>query len=222
MHTTFKTFLFATAAFPVLLSAGAALAQSSDSSSIETVTVTAERRAQPLFEVPATITAISGDELKNEGITDMKSIIAMVPNAVLPDDPENFESYINIRGIAQSDINAEPNFGLYRNGIFNGGERGNFGSQIDIDRVEVLSGPQSGLYGRDAVGGVVNVVYATPTMDDLNGYAIGSYGRYERSELQGAVNIPLTDNFAVRATAWWINQNEGQLYDPHAERLHRR
>ena len=182
---------------------------------METVVVTAERRAEPLFDVPATITAISGEKLQNLGITDMKSIVEMVPNAVLPDDPENFETYINIRGVHQADINAEPNFGLYRNGIFAGGERANLGAQIDIDNVDILSGPQSGLYGRDAVGGVVNVNYKTAsTSDPLGGYAIASYGNWQRSELQGAVNIPLTDNFAVRATGWWINQNQGQIYNP--------
>ena len=185
--------------------------------------MTAERRAEPLFNVPATITAISGDQLQNLGITSMKSIVEMVPNAVLPDDPENFETYINIRGVHQADINAEPNFGLYRNGIFAGGERANLGAQIDVDNVDVLSGPQSGLYGRDAVGGVVNVNYKTAsTSDPLGGYAIASYGNWERSELQGAVNIPLTDNFAVRATGWWINENQGQILQSDAERLYRR
>jgi iron complex outermembrane receptor protein len=207
-----KAILVATAAVPAILWQTFALAD--DTGGLETVVVTAERRAEPIYDVPATITAISGEQLQNLGFTDMKSIIQMVPNTVLADDPENFETYINIRGIRQADINAEPNFGLYRNGFFAGGERANLGAYIDIDRVEVLSGPQSGLYGRDAVGGVVNVIYKTAsTSDGFGGYAIADYGRYDRSELQGAVNIPITDNFAVRATGWWINQNEGQLYN---------
>ena len=205
-----RTFLFTSASVLMVASAGAALA---DDAGVETVTVTAERRSEPLFDVPATITAISGQDLKDMGYTDMKSVVQMVPNAVLPDDPENFETYINIRGVHQADINAEPNFGLYRNGMFAGGERANLGAQIDIDRIEVLSGPQSGLYGRDAVGGVVNVIYKTAQLGDMNGYALASYGRWQRSQLEGAVNLPVTDNFAVRLTGWWINQNEGQLYN---------
>jgi iron complex outermembrane receptor protein len=202
--------LTAGAAIPALMCVTAAYADNG----IEEVTVTAERRSETLFQVPATVTAISGVDLQNLGITDMKSIIAMVPNAVLPDDSENFETYINIRGVRQADINAEPNFGLYRNGIFAGGERGNLGSQVDLDRVEVLSGPQSGLYGRDAVGGVVDVVYAMPTLEDDHGFVMGSYGRYENSQLEGAINIPIANNFALRATGWWFNQNQGQLYNP--------
>ncbi|MEI9994332.1 MAG: TonB-dependent receptor [Rhizomicrobium sp.] len=203
-----RAFLLASVAAPVFWPV---IASADDN--IETVTVTAERREQKLIDVPATVTAISGDQIKNLGYTDLKSVIAMVPNAVLPDDSENFETFINIRGVHQADINAEPNFGLYRNGIFNGGQRGNLGAQIDVARVEVLSGPQSGLYGRDAVGGVVNVIYATPSTDGFGGYVTGDYGRYQRSEIQGAVNVPITDNFAVRATGWWINQDEGQLYN---------
>jgi iron complex outermembrane receptor protein len=206
----FKLLLMVGAAIPALMCVTAAYADGD----VEEVTVTAERRTETLFQVPATVTAISGQDLQNLGITDMKSIIAMVPNAVLPDDSENFETYINIRGVHQADINAEPNFGLYRNGIFNGGQRGNLGSQVDLSRVEVVSGPQSGLYGRDAVGGVVNVVYAMPILGDNSGYAMASYGRYENMQLEGAINIPLTDTFALRATGWWHNQNEGQLYDP--------
>lgn len=178
------------------------------------VVVTAERREQRLLEVPATVTAIGASAIQAQGLTTMKSIVEQVPNAVLPDDPENFETYINIRGIHQADINAEPNFGLYRNGIFVGGERANLGAQVDIDRVEVLSGPQSGLYGRDAVGGVVDVIYQMPTFDRLKGYVIGSYGNWERGEIQGAVNVPIAPNFAIRAAGWYFDQEQGQLYDP--------
>ncbi len=205
--------LMATAGCGAIAWAAPAVAEDAPQATVTEVVVTAERRSEPLFQVPATITAISGETLRDQGMFDMKSILELVPNAVLPDDPENFETYINIRGIHQADINAEPNFGLYRNGIFAGGERANLGAQVDVERVEVLSGPQSGLYGRDAVGGVVNVIYATPTMDAMHGYLIGSYGNWERGEIQGALNVPVTSNFAVRAAAWYFDQQQGQLYD---------
>ncbi|MDE2463837.1 MAG: TonB-dependent receptor [Alphaproteobacteria bacterium] len=209
MTRTRKLGLLITAALPLF-----AFARAQAATPIEEVVVTAERRPDTLFSVPASVSAVTGDQLKNLGITNMKSVVQMIPNVVLPNDPENFETYINIRGIRQVDINAEPNFGFFRNGIYDGGERTNLGNLVDVSRIEVLRGPQSGLYGRDAVGGVVNVVYATPTLDHFGGYGIASYGRYDRSELQGAINIPLTDRFAVRATGWWFNQNEGQLYNP--------
>lgn len=178
----------------------------------ETILVTARRRDETMFETPTTLTAVSGLTLFKAGISDIQAIVALTPNAVIQRDPQNFNTYINIRGTRQADINAEPNFGLYRNGIFYGGQRSNLGSLVDIARVELLRGPQAGLYGRDAVGGAVNIVYATPT-DDLGGYASARYGRYQRMELQGAFNLPLTSDFAVRATGWLFDQKKGEFYN---------
>jgi iron complex outermembrane receptor protein len=173
---------------------------------IEVITVTAERREESIFDAPVTVTALSGVDLRNRGITDIKTIVSQIPNAVLPDDPQHFTTYINIRGIRQADAQAEPNFGFYRNGLYFGGQRTNIGAQVDVERIEVLRGPQAGLYGRDAVGGAINIIYATPSTDSLNGYASVKYGNYNRIELQAAANVPLADNFAVRGAGWYFNQ----------------
>lgn len=176
------------------------------------IVVTARRRDESLFETPSTVTAVSGQTLRDSGVSDIQSIIAMTPNAVIQGDPSNFNTYINIRGIRQSDVQAEPNFGLYRNGVYNGGHRSNLGPMIDIERVEVLRGPQGGLYGRSAVGGAVNVVYAMPK-DELGGYASFRYGRYQRAEVEGAINLPVSNDFAVRAAGWLFDQNKGEFYN---------
>jgi iron complex outermembrane receptor protein len=181
-------------------------------SGVESIVVTARRKPEVLFNVPAPVTVVSRKTLEEFDVTDVKSIINLVPNAVVPKDPDNYALYITIRGIQQVDVNAPPNFGVYRNGIYAGGYRPDPGPLIDLDRVELVAGPQAGLYGRDAVGGTLNFVYATPA-STYGGYLTGSYGRYDHSELQGAINIPLTDNFAVRATGWYENQNEGELYN---------
>jgi iron complex outermembrane receptor protein len=193
--------------------ADAAPSAESDDSTDETVTVTARRRSETLFETPATVSAISGDTLRDLGITDITAAIQLIPNAVVPQNPQGFNTYINIRGIRQADPQAEPNFGLYRNGIYAGGQRSNLGAQVDIARLEVLRGPQGGLYGRDAVGGAVNIVYATPNFDGVSGYGSASYGRYDRTELEGAVNAPISDRFALRLAGWYFNQNKGEFYN---------
>jgi iron complex outermembrane receptor protein len=178
----------------------------------ETVVVTARRRSETLFETPATVTAVSGKTLRKLGITDISTAIQLIPNAVVPQDPQGFQTYVNIRGIRQADPQAEPNFGFYRNGIYAGGQRTNMGAQVDIARFEVLRGPQGGLYGRDAVGGAINMVFATPT-DEFGGYASARYGRYNRTELEGAVNVPASENFALRLAGWYINQDKGEFYN---------
>jgi iron complex outermembrane receptor protein len=190
----------------------AAAASSESGTTVESLVVTARRRSETLFDVPAPVTAVNGDTIRNFNLTDMKSLMERVPNAVLPKSPDNYVTYIYIRGIQQTDVNAQPNFGVYRNGIYSGGERPSFGSLIDVDRLEVLAGPQAGLYGRDAVGGAINVVYATPK-DTLGGYLTTEYGRYDHAEIQGAVNVPVAPNFAVRLAGWFQNQDKGEIYN---------
>jgi iron complex outermembrane receptor protein len=184
----------------------------SDATSVEGVVVTANKRSETLFNVAAPVTVIGGETISQFDITDMKTLIGLVPNAELPKTPDNYELYINIRGIQETDNYATPNFGIYRNGIYAGGERPNAGSLIDIDRVEIEAGPQGGLYGRDAVGGAVNVIYATP-QSTPGGYLTAAYGNWATYELQGAANLPLNDKWAFRATGWLLEQRDGELYN---------
>lgn len=180
----------------------------------EEVVVTARRRSETLFQAPATVTAISGETLRNAGITTAKDIIALVPNAVIQDDSESYNTFINIRGMRIVDVQAEPNFGLFRNGLYAGGHRSNLGAQVDIQRIEVLRGPQGGLYGRNAVGGAVNIIYATPQPgDEFGGYVKASYGSYDRFEFEGAVTAPINDQVAIRLTGWHFNQNGSEIYN---------
>jgi len=182
----------------------------SNASELETIVVTARRREESLFNVPVSVTPVSGETLSAAGLTSIGDIVALVPNAHLTTNPRGFDTYISIRGMTQSDSNAEPNFGAYRNGIFNGGHRVNLGPQLDVERVEVLKGPQGGLYGRDAVGGAINVVYAMPKPgDELNGYATLDVGNVSRARVEGAVTLPIGDRVAVRATGWYMDQGEG-------------
>jgi iron complex outermembrane receptor protein len=213
-----KLLLLASAAAGVLACARPAFAEgataeaTAPSTSVESVVVTARRRPETLFNVAAPVTVVSGDTIKAFDIKDMKSLIDLVPNASVPKSPDNYQLYINIRGIQQTDVQAQPNFGVYRNGFYAGGERPSAGPLIDIDRVEVEAGPQAGLYGRDAVGGAINVIYQLPR-DKFGGYLTASYGNFDRAEVQGAINIPVNDTFALRATGWYENQNKGELYN---------
>jgi iron complex outermembrane receptor protein len=202
------------ASAPAAVASGAesAAAADSDTTSVESVVVTANKRSETLFNVAAPVTVIGGETISQFDYTDMKSLVALAPNVELPKSPDNYELYINIRGIQETDNYATPNFGIYRNGIYAGGERPNAGSLIDIDRIEIEAGPQGGLYGRDAVGGAVNVVYATP-QSQPGGYLTAAYGNWGTYELQGAANLPLNDKWAFRATGWLLEQRDGELYN---------
>ena len=210
----------ATAACLLMLSVPATAQQSSPSGvsgpslTVQTIEVTARRRLETQFDVPASLTAIAGDKLQATGITSIQDIVALVPNATIAQSPDGTDTYISIRGMRQADVGAPANFGAYRNGIFAGGRRVNLGSQIDVARVEVVRGPQGGLYGREAVGGAVNVIYAMPKPGvPLGGYAAVAVENDSRIRLEGAVNAPIGADAAVRATAWTIDQRKGEYYN---------
>jgi len=178
----------------------------------DTIIVTAARREAELQDVPITVTAVSGDVLLENGVVRLQDIMALTPNAVIQDNPESFNTFVNIRGMRIIDVQAEPNVGLYRNGLYMGGHRANLGSQVDVERVEILRGPQGGLYGRSSVGGTVDIIYATPSRE-FGGYAKLGYSSYNRTEVQGAVNLPVAANAALRLTGWSINQTESELFN---------
>lgn len=184
-----------------------------DASAPQRVEVTARRRIESQIDVPASVTAISGEGLKAFGATSVADIVALVPNANVTENPRGFDTYISIRGMRQADVGAEPNFGMYRNGVFAGGHRVNLGSQIDVQRVEIVRGPQGGLYGRDAVGGAINVIYTMPQPGAKgSGYAtlgIENVG----TRLEGAASMPLGESAAVRGTVWSLNQRKGDYYN---------
>ena len=197
----------ATAACLLMLSVPATAQQSSPSGvsgpslTVQTIEVTARRRLETQFDVPASLTAIAGDKLQATGITSIQDIVALVPNATIAQSPDGTDTYISIRGMRQADVGAPANFGAYRNGIFAGGRRVNLGSQIDVARVEVVRGPQGGLYGREAVGGAVNVIYAMPKPGvPLGGYAAVAVENDSRIRLEGAVNAPIGADAAVRSS----------------------
>ncbi|MBW2370686.1 MAG: TonB-dependent receptor, partial [Deltaproteobacteria bacterium] len=181
---------------------------------LEEVTVTASRRTQEIQDVANSITALEMDTIKETRIRSLQDIMELVPNAVLEPSAVGDNQVISIRGVRQAPARiSEPAFGLYRNGAYFGGARTNIGTLIDLERVEILRGPQGGLYGRNAVAGTVNLIYATPT-DRLEGNISAMYGSFDRTEFEGVLNVPVVENkFALRAVGWHHNQDEGEFFN---------
>ncbi|BCW90879.1 Vitamin B12 transporter BtuB [Alphaproteobacteria bacterium SO-S41] len=221
--TTLKSLLFLSAAAAAFAAPGAQAqttkpteapveVAAAEPAADDTVIVTARRRSETLYDTPAAVTVLSGEMLRDSNITDVRDIMNLIPNAQLGSTHDRFNSYITIRGMRKVDVQAEPNFGIFRNGMYNGGHRTNLGPQVDIKRIEVLRGPQGGLYGRNAVGGAVNVIFNTPT-DEFEGYVKATYGSYDEIKLEGMVNTPIDDMFSVRLTSWYQNQTGSELFN---------
>jgi iron complex outermembrane recepter protein len=184
----------------------------------EEVVVTARRRAEQLREVPASVTAITEQERQALVLDRMDDYLRQVQSTTLVTSGPEYLNDITIRGQGSGRVGfTETATGLYRDGVYNAG--GGFGGRtlsrldlFDTSRVEVLRGPQGALFGRNAVGGVVNIIPNAP--DDAFGARLtGRYADPERADLEAVLNLPVGDSFAVRLGGLLTDQEEGFVFN---------
>ena len=187
-------------------------AQASANNGIEVVTVTAEKRVERIFDVAGPITAISGTQLDALHMQDARDALQLIPTAFLGEINDAQERDIQIRGVGTEQIFGEPGVALYMDDAFSNDFISYPTQFYDISRIEVLRGPQGALYGRDAVGGAVNIISNMPT-DTFEGSVRADYMSYDREELVGMVNTPITDTMAARFVVWQTNQSQGEYYN---------
>lgn len=185
-------------------SSAPAAAQSSDA--IETVVVTAEKRAQNVQEVGLSITAFSGDQLENRGIASMTDLAAFVPNLSIVQSSTNRTSQVQIRGIGSSGNNPgiEPSVGIFMDGVYVPASGSIQQSLLDVATVEVLRGPQGTLYGRNTAVGAVNINTRKPT-DAFEAMIQAGFGNYGQRKFAGYIGGGLIDDVAGRLSVWSEN-----------------
>jgi iron complex outermembrane receptor protein len=197
------------------IAAQPALAQSESESTNEDgnvltgdIVVTANKREESLQRVGVAATALSGESLSNLGMTQTSDLARIVPafsiNYVNPSI-----SQTNIRGVSQNDFadHLEPPIAVYQDEGYVGTSGGSSVPMFDMQRVEVLRGPQGTLFGRNATGGLIHFISAQPT-DHLDGYVQASYGRFNTYNLEGAISGPLSDTVRGRI-AFARNASDG-------------
>jgi iron complex outermembrane receptor protein len=198
-----------------VLGIGAALApaampwaQESDQVVIEEIVVTAQKREQSLKEVPITISAFSGEFLERAKIEDIKSLIDVTPG-VMGNTKDSFIDYVAVRGILTNDfgVGGDPSVGIYKDGVYQSRNGFAVTSFYDIERVEVLKGPQGLLFGRNAASGAFSIITAKPSTDELGGYVKAGVGERSHYEIQGAVNVPLNDRWALRVAGFHLQED---------------
>jgi len=194
-------------------------AQEESEFTLEEITVTAQKRAENLQKVSMSVSTIKGEDFQNQGATTITDILKDIPNVSTSAMGTSGGYTINIRGLG---MDLPPGMGESSVSMnFDGAnsartETSLFG-YFDVDRVEVLRGPQGTLYGRNSTGGVVNVVSTKPTTDKVKGYGAIEYGNYDKKKTEAALNIPITDTFAARM-AFVTTQSDGYTTDDHGYR----
>lgn len=187
----------------------AALAQGDDASLFEEITVTATKREQNIYEVPMSISAFTGDTIEAQGITDLVDVGKFVPNLNVTTFSAGHTSSANpfIRGIGLQDhlITTDPGVSVYVDGVYLGRQVGQNWSLSNIERIEVLRGPQGTLYGRNSIGGAINIITQTPGSYEgaRVGAQFGSRGRlntdfYGDTNLSDTLAVSLTGGFKKR------------------------
>lgn len=168
---------------------------------IEEVVVTAQKRAENLQDVPISISAVTGDNIKAMGVKNLTDLGKSTPGVEMNNDTPLQPTY-NIRGIQTSDftVGSDPAVAVYVDGVYNGRGAGAEVPLADIERVEVLKGPQGTLFGRNATGGAIHIITKKPQADDTTELSVtaGNYGRMSSDLL---VNRQLSDTVYARFTA---------------------
>lgn len=172
----------------------------SDEPLFDEITVTAKKREQSIYEVPVAVSAFSGEEIQSQGITDLTDIGKFVPNLNVTGFSGGHTSSVNpfIRGIGLQDhlITTDPGVGVYVDGVYLGRQVGQNWSLANIERVEVLRGPQGTLYGRNSIGGAINIITRKPGEGEGGriGFEVGTRGRVNADFF---TNVDFSDDVAM-------------------------
>ncbi len=194
----------------LVITSGPVMAQSSGM--LEEITVTARKREENLQEVAMSVSAMSQQEIRTNFATDLRDLVYISPNLVLDDTNQGpggvAAAYIRGIGVSEVEKNFDPAVGVVVDGIFLGTMTGSITRGFDLERVEVLRGPQGTLFGRNTIGGVIKVDRTRPTMK-TGGQVQASYGDYDTSRIDGVLNLGNGETFGVKLTGAYQNQDEG-------------
>jgi iron complex outermembrane receptor protein len=221
MSKNWKAALFVGGAW-LALTAAPAVAQDAEAGADEAeaedgvIVVTAQRREQSIQEIPFTVNAVDSEALLNAGVTDVFALQTKVPGLdIRTTNPPSAGGAFSIRGLGTGVFNLgfEPSVGTIIDNVYRSRSGLVAGSDfLDLERVEVLKGPQGTLFGKNTSAGLIHFITAKPALGQTEFTARGEYGNRDRINLQGMVNFGLGDNAAFRLSAGFVD-DDGYIKD---------
>jgi iron complex outermembrane receptor protein len=200
--------------------AGSALAQDAkpaptdQSVTLDDIVVTAQRRSQALLDVPLAISALNSENLTKKGITNSANLATAVPNLQVSSPYGNTQPNFSLRGISvanEYNANQASPVGVYIDDVYIASRTSQGMGLFDLDRVEVLRGPQGTLFGRNTTGGAINFITQRPNLSGFNGRIEGGYANFNTFSAQGAFETtPIENEFGIRA-AFNYQKGDGQI-----------
>lgn len=170
------------------------------SSKLEEITVTAQRRSQSIQDVAISMTAFSDQQIKQLGMNSVQDLAQFTPNVSFETFYDAGKPLISIRGYSIGALftNFEQSpVGIYNDDVYMGSRSGQLGQMFDLDRVEVLRGPQGTLFGRNTAAGAINFIAKKPS-NELEADGELAYGRWNEIDVNGGVNIPISETVSIR------------------------
>jgi len=175
-----------------------------DDADDNTIIVTATRRAENLQEIPLAVTAVSTEQLDRQGIADIRSLSAVSASFNLnSSDTETGGTTLRIRGVGTTgnNIGLESAVGVFLDGVYLSRPGAALGDLVDVERVEILRGPQGTLFGRNTSAGALNITTKKPNLSEIEGFANASYGNFDFFNVQGGISVPVVqDELGIRVT----------------------
>ncbi len=194
----------------------AVIAQTSPASpALEEVVVTAQKRAESLQDTPVAVSAFTARNIENRRIEDISQIAEFTPNmtfdATSPISGLSSGAVVFIRGIGQTDfsLTTDPGVGTYIDGVYSSRSVGGVLDVLDVERIEVLRGPQGTLFGRNTIGGAINITSRKPA-EHLGGQLSLTAGDQDRLDFRAAVDVPVGDTLRTSA-AFSSKQRDGYV-----------
>lgn len=174
---------------------------------IEVIMVTAQKRVQRIIDVPTSITAVDSKAISNSNSQQIADIQDLVPNLNI-EETNSFNNAVSIRGVGSNsrNISFDTRVGVYLDGVYLGQSPGLNQDLMDIERIEVLRGPQGSLFGKNTVAGAINILTKKPH-DEFEGKVKARVGNYNAKQFSGFVNAPLSEDIALKVSASSMNRD---------------
>ncbi|HHL42960.1 MAG TPA: TonB-dependent receptor [Hellea balneolensis] len=165
------------------------------------IIVTATKRAEKLTEVPIAISVFGANDIDQTGIRELKEISEFIPNVQISQH-NDFRAVVTIRGVGSNsrNIGFDSRVGVYLDGVYLGQSPSLNQELLDLERVEVLRGPQGMLFGKNTVAGAISLVTKKPNLDERSGEISGSFGNFAYQEYKAMANMPIGEKAAIKAS----------------------
>jgi iron complex outermembrane receptor protein len=204
-----RTFKLKPIAIAIAVSNMAVLSVNAEERVIEKIIVTAEKRGESLQDLSQAVTALTTKDLEDRNILSFVDLSAIAPGVTVAKN-EGFKTVISIRGVgneANQNATANPSVSYHMDGIYIASPYALQTDFIDIERIEILRGPQGTLFGQNSTGGAINVISSKPDFEEFAGKADASIGSNDMRRLRATVNVPISDDLAMRTSFSRLTQD---------------